>query len=94
MKTPTSLALLFAIAPLGWAGGSTARPVEATALMERLTGKIEHAQKLHADTAREIARLMSQPWFDCNRVTCSEALRVRNAGVRQRLKLLVAGKTL
>ncbi len=93
MKAPVLSVLVLAIAPLGWASGSPARPIEATVLMEGLAAKIEHAQKLHPDTAREIARLMSQPSTDCTRVTCSEPLRARNAAARRHLELLVASKT-
>ena len=92
MKIPALLVLALAIVPLGWASGSPARPLEATVLMERLAAKIDHAQKLHPETAREIARLMSDPPSDCTRVPCSEPLRARNTAARQRLELLVASK--
>ena len=93
MKIPVLPVLVLAIAPLGWASGSPARPMEATVLMDRLAAKIEHAQKLHPDTAREIARLMSQPSCDCTQVRCSEPLRARNVAARHHLELLVASKT-
>jgi hypothetical protein len=93
MKAPVLSVLALAIAPLGWASGSPARPMETTVLMEGLAAKIEHAQKLHPDTAREIARLMSHASSDCTRVRCSEPLRARNAAARHHLELLVASKT-
>lgn len=93
MKIPALLVLALAIVPLGWASGSPARPLEATVLMERLAAKIEHTQKLHPDTAREIARLMSEPPSDCTRVKCNGPLPARNAAARQHLELLVARKT-
>jgi hypothetical protein len=93
MKNPVLLVLALAIAPLGWASGSPARAMEATVLMERLAAKIEHAQKLHPDTAREIARLMAQPPCDCTQVRCSETLRARNVAARHHLERLLASKT-
>jgi hypothetical protein len=87
------LAVIVSVAALAWAGHGSARPREATALMEQFAGKAEHARKIHPDTANVIARLVSQPSYDCNRVVCGEPLRARNRVVRARLKMLVADKT-
>ena len=35
---------------------------------------------------------MNQPWYDCNRMTCSDKLQARNGAVRSRLKTLMATK--
>jgi len=39
--------------------GSTRRPLEATALMEQLAVKLEHARTIHPDTTRTIAGLIA-----------------------------------
>ena len=76
-----------------WAGTSAVQPLEATVQMERLTVKMEHAKSIDPETAREVRRLISQPWYDCNQIACSAPLQARNSAVRDRLKTLIAKKT-
>jgi hypothetical protein len=61
--------------------------------MERFAGNLGQAKTIHPDTVREIARLMSRPWYDCNQVRCSEQLKARNRAVRTRLETLMADDT-
>lgn len=78
---------------LFWAASGPVRPLEATARMEQLAANVERAKSIHPDTAREIARLIAQPWYDCNQVACSAQLQARNSAVRNRLNTVIATKT-
>ena len=84
-----AVALSVALA-LCWAAGR--QPVEATARMEQAAAKMERMRIIHPDLAGEIARLMSRPEYDCNRVACSAALQTRNGAARNRLTILMARK--
>ncbi len=73
--------------------GSSNRPLEATVQMERLAAKVERAKAIDPATAHEIARLIGQPWYDCNQVACSAQMQARNGLARDRLQTLMARKT-
>jgi hypothetical protein len=68
------------------------RPEQATRQMERLAAQLETTTAIPAATANAVARVMSQPWYDCGHVACSAELADRNRAVRSRLKTLLAGK--
>ena len=90
MLNVSTLAAIMALPALVWAGSGRISPLEATVEMERFAGQATHVKTIHPDTAREIARLMSRPGHDCDRVRCSEQLRARNHAVRTRLETLMA----
>jgi hypothetical protein len=85
-----SAAVLVSVTAVGLlvAMGSTARPLEATAQMEQLARKLEHARTVHPDTASTIAKLISQPWYDCTQIACNSQLQRRNESARARLKAI------
>jgi len=74
------------------ASGSTMRPLEATAQMERLAARVDHTRIIPRETAYEIAHVIGQPWYDCNQVACNAQLETRNRAVRDRLKLQLSAK--
>jgi hypothetical protein len=90
MLNISTLAAIMALPALMWASSGKVSPLEATVQMERFASNVEHAKTIHPDTAREIARLMSRPWYDCDQVRCGELLRARNHAVRTRLETLMA----
>jgi hypothetical protein len=57
-------------------------PDETTAHMERLVKQLDRMTTITPETARMIARLVSQPGYDCDRVACDARLRERNRAVR------------
>jgi hypothetical protein len=83
---------LCAVAAVGWAEFSTRHPAEATAQMEQLARQIERAEVLHPDAARQLARVMDRPPYDCARIACDAALLARNVAARERLRRSIAGK--
>ncbi len=66
------------------------RALEATIQMEQLTAILGHAKAIAPNTAREITQLISQPVYDCGRVTCGAELERRNLVARLRLKALLS----
>jgi hypothetical protein len=68
------------------------RPTEATVQMERFAENLERVTTISAKTAREIARVIGQPWYDCNHVTCSAQLKERNRAARAKVTSLLAMK--
>ena len=71
---------------------SRMRPTEATAQMERFAENLERVTAIPTKTAREIARVIGQPWYDCNYVTCSAQLKERNLIARAKVSSLLAMK--
>jgi len=93
MRTRWIPALGFcAVAALVWAEFSLRHPADATARMEQLAGQIERAEGLHPDAARQLARVMDLPQYDCARMACNAALLARNVAAREHLRQLIAGK--
>jgi hypothetical protein len=93
MRTRWIPALGFcAVAALVWAEFSTRHPADATAQMEQLARQIERAEALHPDAARQLARVMDLPPYDCARIACDAALLARNMAARERLRQSIAGK--
>ena len=86
----TGIGLIGAVS-LMWAGNIT-QTLEATVRMERLAAKMEHAKSLDLTTASYIERVISQPSYNCNQVTCSKTLEARNRAARNRLRTLMAAK--
>jgi hypothetical protein len=81
-----------AVVGLSWAGFGARPVIEGTVEMEQLADKIDHAQRLHPDTARQIERLMGIPQYDCAQVACNGALQDRNRAARSRLRQSLADK--
>jgi len=80
------------VALLIWRGSS---PLEATSQMELMAEKLQSMRPIPATTAREIARVIRQPWYDCDRVACPKTLEARNRAARQKLSdLLTTEQTL
>jgi len=74
------------------ASAGTTRPGEATAQMEQLANKLEHAKAVHPETAQTIASLIRQPWYDCTQVACTAQVQIRNDAARARLKPLLLNR--
>jgi hypothetical protein len=72
--------------------GSKVAPFQATAQMELLAKKLERTAAIPSGTAREIARAIGQPWYNCAHVACSAQLEERNRAVRAKLSDLLATK--
>jgi hypothetical protein len=72
--------------------GSKVAPIQATAQMELLAKKLERTAAIPSGTAREIARAIGQPWYNCAHVACSAQLEERNRAVRAKLSDLLATK--
>jgi hypothetical protein len=84
-----------AIAPctaiaLAWAGIATPGAAEATARMEQLAGRIEHAGVLHPDTVQQLEQVLHTPQYECGRVHCRPELEARNQAARARLEKAIA----
>jgi hypothetical protein len=92
-----ALAVLIAASISGGIAGivpyNQQRVLEATALMEQLATKLEHAKRIAPETKFEIARLIRQPWYDCSQVACRTALETRNRAARARLQTVTAVHT-
>ena len=71
---------------------SRMRTTEATAQMERFAESLERVTTISAKTAREIAGVIGQPWYDCSHVTCSAHLKERNRAARAKVTSLLAMK--
>jgi len=84
--------VIAATSAVAWiaASANLTRPLEATAQMERLAGKIERAKMLDQETVHEIARLIRQPAYDCNQIACTTQLQARNSAARASLAKAVA----
>lgn len=100
MRKPLVIAGLAALILMGMVGiivGSgpynEQRVLEATAQMERLATKLEHAKTVAPETKFEIVRLIRRPWYDCNQVACRTALEMRNRSARARLETILGVST-
>jgi hypothetical protein len=60
-------------------------PREATGIMERLTPKLQSAQRIPTETTNAVSAILARQ-YDCDQVTCDENLRKRNRLARARLK--------
>jgi hypothetical protein len=79
------------VAGIAGIGANDARRVlEATAQMEQLATKLEHAKKIAPETKLEIARLTRLPWYDCKQIACRASLEARNRAARIRLETILA----
>ena len=65
-----------------------------TARMERVVQQLDGMKEMSLETAQAIERLVSQPGYDCNRVSCDAQLTARNSAVRAQLSSLLAKKRL
>jgi hypothetical protein len=64
---------------------------ESTVRLERLATELEHANKVPPETKLEIAKLIHQPWTDCERISCRADVEIRNRAARNRLEAILAG---
>lgn len=76
---------------VGIGANNQQRVLEATVRMERLATDLEHAKKIAPTTRLEVARLIGQPWYDCNQLACRAALDARNRLARERLQAALEG---
>ena len=60
-------------------------PREATGIMERLTPKLQSAQRIPTETTNAVSAILARQ-YDCDQVTCDENLWKRNRLARARLK--------
>jgi hypothetical protein len=89
--------LLVAIAACGAIGLAMASrndfgPRETTARMERMIEQIDRMSAIRPETAQAIARVISQPAYDCDQVACDQNLKARNMAVRFGLETSLAEK--
>ena len=76
----------------GFIGNHTQqRLFESTVRLERLATELEHANKIPPETKLEIAKLIHQPWYDCERASCRSDVEIRNRAARNRLGAILAG---
>jgi hypothetical protein len=87
--------VIAACATAAWslAAFGTGRPVDATAPMEQLAARIEHADSIHPDIVHDVTRILAVLQHDCSRTVCDPGLQARNRAVRLRLEALIAAKT-
>jgi hypothetical protein len=67
-------------------------PSATTDRMERIVAQLDGMNAIRPETAQAIARIMSQPGYDCERVACDQNLKARNMAVRFRLETSLALK--
>ncbi|MGA7387983.1 MAG: hypothetical protein WA322_04500 [Pseudolabrys sp.] len=67
------------------------RVLEATVEMESLATKLDHAMKIAPETKLEIARIINQPWYNCNQMACPTVLETRNRAARAHLRTVLEG---
>lgn len=67
------------------------RLFESTVRLERLASELEHVNKVPPETKLEIAKLIHQPWTDCERISCRADVEIRNRAARNRLEAILAG---
>ena len=70
------------------------RLFESTVRLERLAIELEHTNKIPPETKLEIAKLIHQPWNDCERAACRAEVEIRNRAARNRLEAILAGTTI
>jgi hypothetical protein len=66
--------------------GTSRRPQEATAQIERTAANVEQLTVINPETAREIARLYADSRYHCDRVTCDASPKARNDAAHARLE--------
>jgi hypothetical protein len=69
-------------------------PDETTTRMERILTQLERMHSVRPETAQAVARIISQPGYDCERIACDANLKARNMAVRFRLETTLAAKAL
>jgi hypothetical protein len=69
-------------------------PSATTDRMERIVAQLDRTSAIRPETAEAIARIISQPGYDCERVACDQNLKARNMAVRFRLETSLALKAL
>ena len=72
---------------------STTSTQQATIEMEQLVSRAERARAIHPMTAQEMERLMLQPAYDCDLVSCDPEVAARNKAARTRLQTALAHRT-
>jgi hypothetical protein len=80
-----------AVNKMGIAANNRQRVLEATVEMERLATKLDHAMKIAPETKLEIARIISQPWYNCIQMACPTVLETRNRTARAHLRTVLEG---
>jgi hypothetical protein len=78
---------------VGFFLGNGYGPGEPTAHMERLAKQLDGMTMITPETARTIARIVSLPGYDCDRIACDAQLKERNRAVRAYLATLMATTT-
>jgi hypothetical protein len=68
-------------------------PSATTDRMERIVAQLDRTSAIRPETAQAIARIISQPGYDCDRVACDQNLKARNMAVRFRLETSLALKS-
>jgi len=74
-------------------GGGGGRALQATIQLERLAASLDHTGSIHPDTARDLARVLALPDYDCDRIKCRAGVEARNSAVRARLITLITIRT-
>jgi hypothetical protein len=87
-------AFVLAFLLVAGAGSTRNQALANTALIERLATQVEHAQRIPAETAAEISRLLRRPDFDCRQLACDALLERRNLAARSKLLTILARTTL
>jgi hypothetical protein len=77
---------------VGFFLGNGYGPQEPTAHMERLAKQLDGMTTITPETARMIARMVSQPGYDCDRIACDAQLKERNRAVRADLATVMVAK--
>jgi hypothetical protein len=67
-------------------------PRALTDRMERIVAQLDRISTIRPETAHTIARVISQPGYDCEQVACDQNLKARNMAVRFRLETSLALK--
>ena len=89
--------LLVAVAAFGAIGFAVSPsndfgPRETTDRMERIIAQLDRMSAIRPETAQAIARVISQPAYDCEQVACDPMIKARNMAVRFHLETSLAEK--
>jgi hypothetical protein len=84
---------LFASAVVLTTTGLRESPHQATAIMERLAGQAEVAQRIAPETQDAVFELLATPHYNCERIKCDERLTVRNRLAREKLRNAIFGSS-
>jgi hypothetical protein len=90
----TTLACVLAFLVATGARSPSQQALENTVAIERMAMRLAHAEKISAETAGEVSKLLRQPDHDCRRIACDARLEKRNLAARSRLQTILAGSTL